>query len=75
MRMTWEEIVKEYPNMYVALTDVYPSEYNIESAVVLHSEKDMSENDIMGGAFRGEWIVMGTTPEDNEHLSVGALCI
>lgn len=47
MRMTWEEIVKAYPKQYVALVDAYPDIYKLESAVVVHSEKDMSESDLL----------------------------
>ena len=60
MRMAWEEIVREYPNMYVAFTDAYPGLHNIESAVVLHSEKDMSAYDILVGALEGKWNATGT---------------
>ena len=41
MRMTWKEIVKAYPKQYVALADVYPDIYMLESAVVVHSESTL----------------------------------
>ena len=40
MRMTWAEIKKEYPDMYVALTYVYPYVYSMESAVVFVCVRD-----------------------------------
>ncbi len=44
--MTWPEIVEKYPDQYVALTNVFPDKYNIETADVIHSENDLSEYEL-----------------------------
>ena len=71
-RMSWEDIKKEYPDMWVGLTDVnWLNSANIESAVVAHTEKDMSTEELDELGFEGKIVVIYTTPDSTP--SIGAL--
>lgn len=40
----------------------------LESAVVVHSEKDMSESDMFRGAMDGKWVVKGTSVDADFNM-------
>ena len=45
-RLTWDEIVKKYPDRWVGLTDVEkyaPDDPNVKTAVVKYTNKSMNE--------------------------------
>lgn len=45
-RLTWDEIVKKYPDRWVGLTDVErdaPDDPNVISAVVKYTDKSMND--------------------------------
>lgn len=43
-RLTWEEIVKKYPDQWVGLTDVdWENESNVRTAIVKYSDKTPDE--------------------------------
>jgi hypothetical protein len=72
-RLTWEEIKERYPNQYVALTNIYPSEFDIQETDVLYVETgegnmQMSENDILLGCLRGKWYAFGTNIDSAMEL-------
>ena len=74
-RLTWEEIKEKYPNQYVALTNIYPNEFNIQIADVLYAETgegdmQMPENDILVGGFEGKWEVCGTNLDGGIDIGV-----
>ncbi len=64
-RLTWDEIVKKYPDQWVGLTDVVWGDEgsSVESAVVKYSDKTRSE--LLGMRIGGEiFTSIYTTPEN-----------
>ena len=73
-RMSWNEIQKEYPDMWIGMIDVkWTDNANIESAIVEHTENDMSEDDMDMLAIEGKLVVRYTTP--SKTPSIGALMV
>ena len=60
-RMTWDEIVKKYPDRWVGLTDVdWENEATVRSAVVKYADKTADE--LLWMQIRGELYSTYTTP-------------
>ena len=72
-RKSWKEIQKEYPSMWVGLTQVeWDNPATVKSAVVLYTEKDMSSDDMAILAIQGKLDAARYTTPD-ESLDMGAL--
>ena len=72
-RKLWKEIQKEYPNMWVGLTDVeWDNSATVKSASVLYTEKDMTSNDMAIMTLQGKLEAARYTTPDNV-ASMGAL--
>lgn len=73
-RLKWSEIQQKYPDMWVGMVDVkWLDTANIDSAIVEHTENDMSEDDMDMLAIEGKLIVRYTTP--NKTPSIGTLLV
>lgn len=72
-RMTWDEIMKKYPDQWVGLTDVeWDNASTVKAAVVKYSDK--SKDELFGMQLDGEIQTSEyTTP--NNIFSVGGLTL
>ncbi len=72
-RKSWKEIQREYPNMWVGLTDVeWDNPATIKSATVLYTEEDMPSNEMAVLTLQGKLDATRYTTPDNVP-SMGAL--
>ena len=71
-RMSWPEIQKAYPGMWVGLVDVHwqDNDVDIESAVVQYTEKDTPVREMDSLAARGKLFECYTTPDDSHHIGM-----
>ncbi len=71
-RMTWEEIVKKYPDQWVGLVDVdWKDGANVRSAVVKYT--DLSRDELLElqvGGEEGELYSTYTTPDNVFQLGM-----
>lgn len=62
-RLTWNEIVKKYPNQWVGLTDVERNGASVRSAVVKYTDK--TGNELVGTQIKDKSIYGTYTTMDN----------
>ena len=61
-RMTWDEIVRKYPDQWVGLTDVERDGASVKTAVVKYADKTSDELYDMQLSGQGVYTIY-TTPE------------
>ena len=72
-RMTWKEIMTEYPDQWVGLVDVEHEKNNsstIISAVVKHTGRSKNELTLEQIQTNGKMLARYTTPENTFQLGV-----
>lgn len=66
-RLTWKQIMEQYPDTWVGLTDIkWEDESNIESAVVKYTDKTKTE--LLKMVIEGELEFSCYTTPDNDVL-------
>ena len=74
-RLTHNEIIEKYPSQWIGMTQVIREDdnVNIESAIVLYSDKTMKELTHMQMLTKGALWSEYTTPDDGSFMSLGML--
>lgn len=74
-RLTWNEIQKKYPDQHVGLVDVEwgINSATVKSAIVKYNKDNISDEELLLMAYRGDIVREYTTPDSTLH--VGALTI
>ena len=67
-RMSWDEIKTKYPHQNVGLIDCQPDSYDIKSAIVKYTDKDLSYQDLIKKAMLGEIHLMYTTMDEDDGI-------
>ena len=71
-RLTWKEIQTQYPDQWVGIVDAeFSNPVTISAGIVKYTEQDMSRDEMILRAARGEMHAEYTTPD--KYASVGAL--
>ena len=63
-RMTWEEIIRQYPHQHIGLVDIHDEPNGSISAIVKYTEQDLSRGEMIEKATKGEIHLRYTSPED-----------
>lgn len=68
MKYTWEEIKKQYPHQYVALSDIEygDNKASIKKAVVKYTDKDKTYDELALLYIQGDIVLRYTTLDEDE---------